>query len=174
MSARRRGASNGGSDRGFLDRWALRTTVALLCFLAVVQGLLRYEDLRALLNESMRLEGAPLARAVAGLDRPAYPWLDAAVAEPGFDGASQGVIYLRLLSKHKGKVWALVNGRAARIISEDDGVLACQDGDLVEILCEKGEANVLVTYVSDNLSQPRVGVWVKGSGILLLSRVIAK
>ncbi len=164
------------SDRGFLDRWVLRTTVVLLCFLAVIQGLLRYDDMRALLNESIRLEGEPLARAVAGLDRPAYPWLDTTIAdfEESSDEATEGVIYLRLLSKSKGKVWALVNGRAAKLITADDGALACQDGDLVEILCEKGEANVLVTYVSDNLSQPRVGVWVKGSGILLLSRVTAK
>jgi len=195
MDVSRRARAKESSDSGFLDKWLPRTAAILLCVVAVVQGLLRYEDMRTLLNESLRLEGEPLARAIAGLDRPAYPWLDSMVAssdakavetdETGESGkptgnagktgeAARGVIYLRLLSKPKGEVWALVNGRAVKLITEDDGVLACKDGDLIEILCEKGEANVLVTYVSDNLAQPAQGVWVKGSGILFLSRVTAK
>lgn len=162
-------------SRGFLDRWVPRTTVILLSLLALVQGLLRYEDMRALLNESLRLEGEPLMRAVAGLGRPAYPWLD--TRAEGYDeegGPAQGVVYLRLLSRPRGEVWALVNGRAVKRITEDDGVLACEDGDLLEILCDQGEVNILVTYVSDNLAEPAQGVWVKGSGILHLSRVLAK
>jgi hypothetical protein len=172
----RRGRSDRRDSRGFLDKWVPRTIAVLLSLLALVQGLLRYEDMRALLNESLRLEGEPLLRAVAGLGRPAYPWLDTTAEAYGDEegGPAQGVIYLRLLSEPKGEVWALVNGRAVKRITEDDGVLACQDGDLVEILCDEGEVNVLVTYVSDNLAKPAQGVWVKGSGILHLSRVLAK
>jgi len=176
MNASRRAKTRESSDAAFLDKWLPRIAVIMLCVVALVQGLLRYENMRTLLNESLRLEGEPLARAIAGLDRLAYPWLDAMVlsSDEETGEAAQGVIYLRLLSKPKGEVWALVNGRAVKRITEDDGALACSDGDLIEILCEKGEANVLVTYVSDNLAQPAQGVWVKGSGILLLSRVAAR
>ena len=48
---------------------------------------------------------------------------------------------------------------------------SCRDGDLIEIIAERGQANVCVSAASGNILGPQVGTWVKGEGILLLGRV---
>lgn len=158
-------------EQGF-ERRLVRLVVSLLCLVAVIQGLLRFDEVRALLNESIRLEGEPLAQVVAGLGEPATPYLELDSVWADEDGSeTQGMVFLRLLAKPKGEVWALVNGRAVKQITQDDGAISCKQGDLIEVLWEKGEGNVLVSAVSDNVSFPSVGTWVKGQGILLIGRV---
>ena len=91
-------------------RFARRFPVFLVAFVLVVIGLqilLRFDTVRRFPNESIRLEGVPLARVVKGLDDPICPWID---WPPGYPGdAGTGTVYLRLLAKPAAEVWVLVN-----------------------------------------------------------------
>ncbi len=158
-------------EQGFGGK-LVRFVASLLCFVAIVQGLLRFDEVRRLLNESIRLEGEPLARVMAGLREPVTPWLESgSIWEDQDSRDAQGMVFLRLLTKPKGEVWALVNGRAIKQITQDDGAVSCRQGDLIEVFWEKGEGNVLVSAVSEKISFPTVGTWAKGRGILLIGRI---
>ncbi len=144
--------------------------IAFLCLVAVIQGLLRFDSMRALLNESVWLEGQPLARALTGFEEPLFTWIEWPLAHDAQAG-EVGIICLRFVGEPNNNVWILVNGKAAKRAVTEDGVVMCRDGDLIEIVAEKGRANVVVSAVSSNIASPHVGTWVKGEGVLLLGRV---
>jgi hypothetical protein len=146
--------------------------ITLLCLVAVVQGLLRFDSMRRFMNEAIWLEGEPLARAVSGLKEPFYTWIQWPPAGSSQDGTSNvGIMCIKFIGKPNKNVWILVNGKTAKRAVEEDGVITCRDGDLIEIIAERGQANVCVSAASGNILGPQVGTWVKGEGILLLGRV---
>ncbi len=146
--------------------------ITLLCLVAVIQGLLRFDSMRRFMNEAIWLEGEPLTRAVSGLKEPFYTWIEWPPA-----GSSQestihtGVLCIRFIGKPNKDVWILINGKAAKRVVDEDGVIVCRDGDLIEIITEKGQANIVVSAAGSNIVHPQVGTWIKGEGILLLGRV---
>lgn len=150
----------------------LRFLVILLCLLATVQGLMRNQEIRRLLNESVRLEGEPLARAVSGLTEPANTWLSWPVLSEG-EPQSQKVafFYLKFIGGSDRSVWVLVNGRPQKRITREDGVVAARHGDLIEVAVESGWASIVVSDVQGHVVSPQPGTWIKGQGILLLGRV---
>lgn len=161
-------------ERSFETRY-VRFVVTFLCVVGVIQGLLRFDDMRRLLNESIRLEGEPLSRAVAGLKEPAETWIEWPPVNAGDIAAGRvATICLRFIGRPQGALWVLVNGRAVKRLSVEDGVVSCKDGDLVEILSDKGTINVVVSSTSENVVSPKIGTWVKGKGIVLLGRVRTK
>ncbi len=141
-----------------------------MCLVAVIQGLLRFDSMRKILNESVWLEGEPLVRAVTGLKQPFYTWIEWPPAQ-GASPGQVGILCLKFIGKPNKNVWVLINGQVAKRAVVEDGVVMCKDGDLIEIVAEKGQANVVVSAVSRNVLLPEAGTWVKGEGILLLGRV---
>lgn len=157
------------------DAWYIRLLVAFLCLTGIIQGILRFDHMRRLLNESMRLEGKPLAQTVAGVEVPAYTWIEwPPVNERDLAGEKTAIICLKAVGNVNRDVWILVNGKAVKRLSAQDGVVMCKDGDLVELVSEKGEVNVVVSATSKNVLIPKLGTWVKGKGIILLGRVRLK
>jgi len=158
-------------ERAFEARY-VRFLAAFFCVLGIVQGLLRFDNVRRFLNESIRLEGEPLARAVTGLQDPVYTW----IPWPPYDDAdvAKGEVatfYLRSIGDSSAKVWVLVNGRAVKRITPEDGTFVAKNGDLIEVAVESGSASLVLSGASENVLSPEVGTWIKGSGIMLLGRV---
>ena len=60
----------------------------------------------------------------------------------------------------------LINGKAAKRFDDEDGVIVCRDGDLIEIIAEKGQANVVVSAAGSNIVHPQIGTWVKGLSLI--------
>ncbi|MGI6162456.1 MAG: hypothetical protein ACOYEQ_00815 [Bacillota bacterium] len=150
----------------------IAVVITLLCLVAVIQGLLRFDSMRRFMNETIRLEGEPLARAVSGLKEPFYTWIEWPPAGSGQQSTNNtGILCIRFIGKPNKDVWILINGKAAKRFDDEDGVIVCRDGDLIEIIAEKGQANVVVSAAGSNIVHPQVGTWVKGEGILLLGRV---
>lgn len=149
-----------------VERRVTHFLAGLLIFVIAIQLAQLIPGVRSTLNTAIRLEGEPLERIVAGVDEPAYPWLDLCdPAEPA------GAIYLRLTRRPKGEVWILVNSRPVRMVDGDGGTLTIRHGDFVEILAEGGEVMVLVSSASSNVQFPGAGIWVSGQGRMLLGRV---
>jgi hypothetical protein len=139
---------------------------AFLALVALLQASLRFDSVRRLLNESIRLEGVPLAQQLEGIDEPAYPWLD---WPPAGDPAPTGTLYVRLLGAAEDEVWVLVNGRAVKALAGDGGPVTVRDGEVVEVM-SRGSVNVVVSWVSANLAAPAAGDHVRGEGALFLCR----
>lgn len=156
------------AEAGFTRRFTA-FLVALLLVVVCLQVLLRFENIRRFLNESIRLEGMPLGTQVEGLPDPVYPWLD---WQPGTTASA--TIYIRLLRRPAGEVWVLVNGRAVRAMDEDGAALAVRDGDRVEVLCTRGTIDVMVSSASSNLQSPPVGMWAGGSGTIFVCQARLK
>ncbi|HPZ85726.1 MAG TPA: hypothetical protein PLR82_05135 [Bacillota bacterium] len=144
--------------------------LAYLCLVVLVQGLLRFDSMRALLNKTIWLEGQPLAKALSGVEVPIYTWLQWPPAEHVYT-KDTGVICLKFIGEPNPHVWIVVNGHAAKRADPADAVVVCCHGDVIEIVAEKGTANVVVSAVSSNVLTPSVGTWVKGEGVLSLGRV---
>lgn len=174
-SLRRGKSGSRASPEARLTRRFTACLVALAVTVACLQILLRFENVRRLLNESIRLEGVPLGRVVEGLDDPVYPWLDWQPGSSGPAGAGEtAVIYLRLLHEPPGEVWVLVNGRAIRAMDRDGAVIPVADGDRVEVYCPEGRVEVVVSSASPGLSAPEVGVWAGGEGRVFVTGVEMK
>ncbi|MGI6620129.1 MAG: hypothetical protein ACOX35_01570 [Bacillota bacterium] len=146
-----------------------RFLICFLCLVVVLQGLLRFDSIRPLLNKTIWLEGQPLAKTLRGIEEPIYTWIQWPPAGYG-SGSEVGVICLKFIGDQNDYVWVLVNGKTAKKLVPEDGVILCRDGDLVEIVAEKGLANIVVSAVSVNVLSPSVGTWVKGRGVLSLGR----
>lgn len=150
----------------------ITVVITLLCLVAVIQGLLRFDSMRRLMNESIWLEGEPLARALSGLKEPFYTWIEWPSVRSSQESTNNtGTLCIRFIGKPNKNVWILINGKAAKRIVDEDGVIVCRNGDLIEIIAEKGQANVVVSAAGSNIAHPQVGTWAKGEGILLLGRV---
>jgi hypothetical protein len=147
-----------------------RFVISFLCLVIIVQGLLRFDSMRALLNKTIWLEGQPLAKAISGVEEPIYTWIQWFPAAHT-DTGSVGIICLKFVGEPNQHVWILANGKTAKRAVAEDGVVVCRNGDEIEIVAEKGLANIVVSAVSSNVSSPSVGTWVKGEGVLLLGRV---
>ncbi len=152
-------------DKRF-ERHLCRTLVFLVIAIAVIQSLQRVDSLRSFLNQAIRLEGVPLQREIAGLDDPAYPWLDLSDS-----GRPAGTIYIRLTERPKGEVWVLVNSRAVKLIEGDGGAVTVQHDDFVEVLSHSGDVRAVVSGASSNVEHPCIGIWVAGRGHVFLARV---
>jgi len=157
------------------DAWYARLLVILLCLTGITQGILRLDHMRRLLNHSIRLEGEPLAQTLTEIEAPAYTWIQwSPVSKRDLEGEKTAIICLRAVGNVNRDVWILVNGKAVKKLSAQDGVVMCKGGDLVELVSEKGEVNVVVSATSKNVLIPRLGTWVKGKGIIVLGRVRLK
>lgn len=154
-------------SRKTLEPYFVGLLVTLVFTVALVQGLLRYDDIRRVLNSAIRLEGEPLSRVVPGVEKAAYPWFD----WPFPEGAHQTFVYFRFLSEPQGKVWAIRDGRPVKEITPDDGVVTCAEGEILEVLIEKGEVRLVVSDTAPNLLFPSVSTLVSGSGRILVGAV---
>lgn len=154
-------------SRKTIEPYFLGLLVTLVFAVVLVQGLLRYDDIRKALNSAIRLEGEPLSRIVPGVDKAAYPWFD----WPFPEGAHETFVYFRFLSEPQGKVWAMRDGRPVKEITPDDGVITCAGGEILEVLAEKGEVRLVVSDTATNLLFPAVSTLVSGSGRILVGTV---
>ena len=132
-----------------------------------LQGLLRFDSIRPLLNKTIWLEGQPLAKTLRGIEEPIYTWIQAACRIRVRQRSR--VICLKFIGIKRLCVGTGERKTAKKLVPED-GVILCRDGDLVEIVAEKGLANIVVSAVSVNVLSPSVGTWVKGRGVLSLGR----
>jgi hypothetical protein len=168
QSRRHRKANSRGPVEGArLDRAFVSFLLVFIVMVALLQASLRFDSVRRLLNESIRLEGLPLGRQMEGLRDTAYPWLD---WPPASEIAPTGTLYLRLLGGVRGEVWVLVNGRAVRALAADGGTVAVKDGDYIEVMSLNGPVRVVVSSVSGNVVTPAVGDHCRGQGTVFLCR----
>ncbi len=159
-------SSRGSAGDARLDRPFVITLIAFVLLVTSLQVSLRFDSVRRLLNESIRLEGVPLGRQVEGLAEPAYPWLD---WPPAGDTTPTGTLYLRLLRTVKGEVWVLVNGRAVKAIEPGGGIVTVRDGDVIEVI-SRSRVDLVVSLVSSNLAAPEIGDHIAGEGVLFLCK----
>jgi len=153
-----------------LESRYFRFLICFVCLVVILQGLLRFDSMRALLNKTIWLEGQPLGKILSGVEEPICTWIQWPPA--GYihsDGL--GLICLKSIGEPNDHVWIVVSGKTAKRAVAGDGVVVCRDGDVIEIVAEKGLANIVVSAVSANVSSPSVGTWVKGEGVLTLGRV---
>lgn len=156
--ARRRCALDDSTYTAFL--------VTLLCFVALLQIMLRFDSLRMILNDAIRLEGHPLSPVVQGLNQPAYTWLD----WPLGDGKDRGIalVYLRFLRAPKTEAWILINGYVLKKATGDT-VIACADGDYIELFSQE-DITCIVSAVTDNVTFPLPGFFLSGRGKMSLGK----
>ena len=145
--------------------WSLALLVAIVI---LIQWAMRSQDIRRLLNESIRMEGLPLSVEVRGLAEPARPWLD---WPPSEEGVATGMLYLRVLTESRGEAWIVLNGRPVRTLPPEGAAVTVRDGDRVEVLSLDGETGVLVSGASSNVVAPKPGTWAAGRGCLEISTV---
>ena len=143
------------------DRHLTWSAAVLAVVVVVVQVALRSENIRRLLNESIRMEGLPLTVQVQGLDDPARPWLD---WPPAGESGETGMLCLRVLRQSRGEAWVVLSGRPVQVLPPEGAVVTVRDGDRVEVSSPAGEVSVLVSSVSGNIEAPLPGDWVAGSG----------
>ncbi len=149
-----------------------KVLVIFVCLVIGIQIIMRFESVRVVLNESIELEGKPLAKTLPETGQSFYPWLESVLLDECKHPSKIGFIYFRFIDEPKNDVWILLNGKTAKRITPEDCMIIGKHGDLIEITAVKGTYNIVVSGISSNILYPHVGTWVKGEGILPIGTVI--
>jgi hypothetical protein len=145
--------------------------LTLLVFVGAIQGLLQFEGMRRILNKSIWLEGEPIAKSIAGLKEPVYPFVEWTTGGSS-DERKVGDVCFRFLDEPESEVWAFVNGVAVKRLTSDDGSVHIRDGDVLELRVSEGNLSVTVSAVSKNVRFPNVGFMKEGSESLTIGKIL--